>query len=129
MRLATWSIGLLVGVAGCGCVIDPFFGGDSCFCLITPVLQNVTIELRRADSPCRIEGARIELWDGDSPLVMEEGADCRGYYSVTPPRAGVYSITIEAAGFAAQTIENVRVDEDDEFGLLGQFLTVELDPL
>ncbi len=126
MRLAPWSIGLLVGVAGC--VIDPFFGGDSCFCMITPVPQNVTIELRRADSPCRIEGAQVKLWSGESSLVMEEITACRGYYFVAPPQAREYSITIEAAGFAAKTIENVRVTED-EFGLLGQVLTVELDPL
>ena len=98
---------LLVLVVGCPFVAWPP-GGDIVCTEIFVYGVNVTVTDANGDP---ITGATLTLTEGTYVETMQELQ--AGSYAGAGERAGTYTLTVEAAGFVTQTLDNIVVDEDE----------------
>ncbi len=98
------SLGLSTG----GCVESwwPFFDGIACTQIYVYGL-NVSVTDENGDP---VAGATLTLSDGNYSETMMEGQP--GQYVGAGERSGIYSLTIEAAGFQTMQIDNIVVTRD-----------------
>ncbi len=103
-----WGISLIVGIAVLGCTPSDPTGGIACTEIF---VYGVNVTVTDADSGDPVLGATLTLTEDEFTETLIEMSD--GAYAGAGERAGTYTLTVAASGFASQTIDNIVVTEDE----------------
>ena len=115
---AVASMLAIVSVGECPLIPPPVFCTQIC-------VYGLSVNLTDADTSDPVSGAVLTLVDGDYTETMQETDP--GRYVGAGERAGTYSLTVQAEGYADTQIEEITLDED-ECHVIPQTRDISLDP-